>query len=330
MDESFVLSVEDLRTYFFTRKGADRAVVKAVNGVSFSLRKGSTLGIVGESGCGKTVTALSILKLVPFPGKTVGGRVNFEGRDLLSLGDEEMRDIRGKKIAIIFQDPMTGLNPVLPVGSQVEEMITSHTSLRGREARETAIEALEQLGMPSASKLVSSYPFQLSGGMCQRVMIAMALVLNPEIVIADEPTTALDVTLQAELLERIRRLKEERRMSVVLITHDMGVIAHTADDVAVMYAGSIAEHTDTVTLFKRPTHPYTWALLEALPRLDRPKKGLRTIKGSPPDLVDMPDQCAFLPRCIKAVTECRISPAPSLKEIAPNHLVACYNPMRHD
>lgn len=330
MEDTEVLRVEHLHTYFFTRKGADRAIVKAVNGVSFTLNRGSTLGIVGESGCGKTMTALSILRLVPYPGKIVDGEIYFEGRDLISLGEEEIRQIRGREISIIFQDPVTGLNPVIPVGNQVEEMITSHASMSSKEAKELAIGVLEQLGLPMADKVFSRYPFQLSGGMCQRVMIAMALVLNPKVLIADEPTTALDVTLQAEILDKIRRLKEERNTSVILITHDMGVIAQTADEVAVMYAGSIVEHTDTMTLFKKPTHPYTWALLGTLPRLDIPKKGLRTIKGAPPDLVDLPDRCAFLPRCNKALNECRLGHAPSLQLVAPNHLVACYNPVRHD
>ncbi len=319
-----VLAVDDLHTYFFTRDG----VVKAVNGVSFTLKAESTLGIVGESGCGKTMTVLSIMGLVPFPGRIVKGEIGFDGRDLLHMDKEEMRRLRGREIAMIFQDPMGGLNPVIPVGTQMEEVFTTHLEVSRAQAREMAVVTLSRMGLPVPERLISQYPFQLSGGMCQRVMIAMAMALGPKVLIADEATTALDVTLQARILDELQRLKVEQHAAIVFITHDLGVIARMAEEVAVMYAGSVVEYADVLSLFRTPTHPYTWALMQALPRLDD-RRSLRTIRGAPPNLLDLPDQCPFIPRCHKARSQCRTSPRPPLQARAPRHLVACYNPMSY-
>lgn len=321
-----ILEVRDLHTEFPTRDG----VVKAVNGVSFTLSRGSVLGIVGESGCGKTVTALSILGLVPYPGKITHGQVRFNGRDVLGMNREELRRLRGKEISMVFQDAVSGLNPVIPVGTQVEEMVTSHLPVSRREARRLTLEVLQQVGMADPDRVVHQYPFQLSGGMCQRVMLSIAMVLCPQVLIADEATTNLDVTLQAQILDHIRRMKTERGSSVILISHDLGVVAQMADEVAVMYAGHIVEHADTPTLFQRPAHPYTWGLLQAVTRLDRPGRHLAALPGSPPNLIDLPDQCPFLPRCHKARNECRLNPHPPLREIEPGHTVACYNRILHD
>ena len=321
-----ILRVEDLHTQFFTREG----VVKAVNGVSFELRQGSILGVVGESGAGKSVTALSILRLVPFPGRIIQGSIYFNGLNLLPLKDEELRNIRGKEISMVFQDPMAALNPVLPIGTQVEETLLAHTNISKRAATEMAIDLLRQMGLPDAKHTLSQYPFQLSGGMAQRVMLAMAVALKPKVLIADEPTSNLDVTLQAEILQRLKRLRDEQGSSIILITHDMGVIAQMADEVAVMYAGSIIEYASTKELFQRPSHPYTWALFKTLPRLDDASdRGLVPLRGSPPDLIDLPDQCPYLPRCQKAINDCRLNPNPDLSEVGPNHYAACYNVVKH-
>ncbi|MBI4308068.1 MAG: ABC transporter ATP-binding protein [Chloroflexi bacterium] len=326
MATEVVLEVRDLHTEFPTRDG----VVKAVNGVSFKLRRGTVLGLVGESGCGKTATALSILGLVPYPGRITHGDILFNGRDVLKMGKEELRHLRGKEISMVFQDAASGLNPVIPIGTQVEEMVTSHVSVSRREARRLTMEVLQQVGMADPERMVHQYPFQLSGGMCQRVMLSIAMVLRPHVLIADEATTNLDVTLQAQILGHIRRMKTERGSSVILISHDLGVVAQMADEVAVMYAGHIVEHADTVTLFRRPFHPYTWGLLQAVTRLDRPGRHLMALPGSPPNLIDLPDQCPFVPRCHKARNECRLNPHPPLQEIEPGHIVACYNRIRHD
>ena len=301
--------------------------VKAVDGVSFSLRRGRILALMGESGCGKTTTALALLGLLPHPGQVVGGEVRFEGRDLLSLRDDELRRIRGQEISTIFQDPVSGLNPVLSIGQQVEEIITSHLQVSKKEARSMAHEALARVGLPQPEQLSKQYPFHLSGGMCQRVVIAIATVLNPKIIIADEPTSALDVTVRAGILNELERLRDERDVAILLITHDMGVVAQMADEVAVMYAGRIAEQGSASDVLRRPRHPYTWSLMATLPRLDQERKPLQPIKGSPPDPADLPNECAFLPRCRKAVTECRTQPSPPLEELDPGHLAACYNPV---
>ncbi len=324
--DNVVLQVKDLHTHFFHREG----VTKSVNGVNLGLKQGRVLGLVGESGSGKTMTALSIMQLVPYPGRIVQGEVIYQGKDLLKTDKDAMRKIRGKEISIVFQDPTTSLNPVIPVGTQIEEMLTSHLPISKSQAREGAINSLRRVGMPDAERIISQYPFQLSGGMAQRVMLAIALSLQPKVLIADEPTSNLDVTLQAEILLQLKMLKQEEKAAILLITHDLGVIAQMADEVAVMYAGSIVEFGDLLTIFKRPTHPYTWALLQAVARLDRPDKELTPLRGAPPSLLDLPDQCAFIPRCNKARNECRLGPRPPLVEIEPHHYVACYNPIRHD
>lgn len=318
-----LLEVRNLHTYFRTKEGT----VKAVNGVDLSLKEDSVLGVVGESGCGKTVTALSILQLVPFPGKIVEGKVLYRGVDLLTLSAEQMRKIRGKEISLIFQDAMAALNPVIPIGKQVEEIMLEHTSMGKRQARELAADLLTQMGIPDAKRILNHYPFQLSGGMAQRVMLAIGIALKPRVLIADEPTSNLDVTLQAEILHRLRQLRRDNRSTIMLITHDLGVIAQMAGEVAVMYGGTIVEYADTRTLFRRPLHPYTWGLFQALPRLDEPDRALMPIRGSPPRMVDPPDQCPFLHRCPKAVSQCRTNPRPPLVEVEPGHRIACYNPI---
>ncbi len=325
-DSGVILELQDLHTEFRTKQG----VVRAVNGASLSLSQGQVLGIVGESGGGKSMMALSILDLVPYPGKVTSGGVLFEGRDLRLAKKEEMRRIRGKEIAMVFQDAAAGLNPILTIGAQVEEMLTSHLRLSKKEARGLSIEALHRVGLPDPAEIMSRYTFQLSGGMCQRVMLAMAMALDPKVLICDEPTTGLDVTLQAEILGQVRDMKERLGAAVILISHDLGVIAQMADHVAVMYAGYIVERADTLTLFQRPMHPYTYALMHSLPRLDAPAERLRALPGAPPDLLNLAPECPFIPRCNKARNACRQNPMPPLEEVEPGHLVACYNRVRHD
>ncbi|KGE72295.1 peptide ABC transporter ATP-binding protein [Spirochaeta lutea] len=298
-----ILSVKGLKTYFKT----DEGLVKAVDGVDFDLYPGETLGIVGESGSGKSVTNLSIMKLIPSPpGKIAGGQVLFEGKDLLTATDEELRKIRGNKISMIFQDPMTSLNPFLRISTQLVETIRLHQGLGKEEAREKAIKVLEMVGIPAARKRVDSYPHQFSGGMRQRVMIAMALSCNPQILIADEPTTALDVTIQAQILEIIKDLAKEFHTAVIMITHDLGVVAGMCDKVAVMYAGKVVEKASTQELFDNPQHPYTKGLIKSVPRLDQEmKEKLYSIEGQPPSVIDLPDACPFAPRCEFAMDVCR-------------------------
>ena len=321
-----ILEVQDLHTYFTTREG----IVKAVNGVSFSLREDSILGLVGESGSGKTVTALSILQLVPFPGKVVDGHAWYRGQDLLAMSSEELRRIRGKEISLVFQDAVAALNPVIPIGKQVEEVLLEHTAMSKREARSTAVGLLSQMGIADPKRILKQYSFQISGSMAQRVVIAIAIALKPRVLIADEPTSNLDVTLQAEIMHRLRQLQRQDHTSILLITHDLGLIAQMAQEVAVMYAGSIVEQAETRELFDHPLHPYTWGLLQALPRLDRPSQPLTPMRGSPPRMIDPPDQCPFLHRCPKATVRCRTSPKPTLEELRPGHQVACYNPIWTD
>lgn len=321
-----ILEVQGLTTQFRVKAG----VVRAVNGVSLSLRAGHVLGIVGESGSGKTMTALSIMDLVPYPGSIVAGHVEFEGHDLLAMEQERLRRIRGKDIAMVFQDATAGLNPLLTVGSQIEETLTSHLDIKKKEARAVSVEALRKVGMPDPERTVSRYTFELSGGMCQRVMLAIAMVLNPKVLIADEPTTGLDVTLQAEILLQIRRLKEQTGSAIMLISHDLGVMAQMADEIAVMYAGYVVEQADSRTLFERPLHPYTWALLRSVPRLDAPQAQLQTLRGAPPDLLNLGSECPFLPRCNKANANCRLHLMPELIEVEHGHKLACYNPIKHD
>ncbi len=316
-----ILEVRDLCAQYVD--GPKR--VKAVDEVSFSLRRGRVLALVGESGCGKTTTALAILGLLPHTGRVERGEMRFDGRDLLALSSEEMRRLRGEQISMIFEDPVSGLNPVLSVGEQVEEIITAHQDVPKREARKMVHEALRRVGMAQPERLSRQYPFQLSGGMCQRVVIAIATMLGPQVLIADEPTASLDVTVQAGILRELDRLRQERGVAILLITHDLGVVAQMADEVAVMYAGRIFERGPAYEVLKRPRHPYTWSLLAALPRLDRDGHALQPIKGSPPDLAELGEECAFLPRCRKAVSACRTEPPPPLEKVAPDHFVACRN-----
>lgn len=322
-----MLEVKDLKTHFFTEEG----VVKAVDGVSFSLEPESTLAIVGESGSGKSVTALSILKLVPQPpGKIVGGEIIFKDKDLLKLKDSEMRQIRGGKIAMVFQEPFTSLNPVFNVGTQIMETIVLHQKesfekalTRTKEAYQKAVELLEMVGIPKAKERVYSYPHEFSGGMRQRVMIAMALSCQPEILIADEPTTALDVTIEAQILELLQKIKEQKRTSIILITHNLGIVAEVADKVAVMYAGRIVEYADVETVFYQAKHPYTLGLLNSITRLDEVEKKFKPIRGMPPSLVNLPQGCSFNPRCDESKEVC-CKEGPVLKDIGKGHLVACH------
>ena len=296
-----LLEVKDLKTYFYT----DSGVAKAVDGVTFSLDKGKTLGIVGESGCGKSVTSLSIMRLVdPATGRNEGGSIVFDGQDLLTLPEKEMRKLRGNRISMIFQEPMTSLNPVFTIGDQISESLKLHKSLDKKAARDRAIELLELVGIPEAGKRVDEYPHQLSGGMRQRVMIAMALSGDPELLIADEPTTALDVTIQAQILQLLKDLQEKLHMSIIIITHDLGVIAEMADEVAVMYAGDIVEKAPTRALFDDPKHPYTIGLMNSIPDINDHVSRLRTLEGLVPSLYDMPSGCRFAPRCQFCCPEC--------------------------
>ncbi|HVP04933.1 MAG TPA: ABC transporter ATP-binding protein [Dehalococcoidia bacterium] len=326
-----ILQVQDIRAEFATPDG----IVRAVNDVSFSLGRGRTLVLTGESGSGKSTIALAIMGLLPSPaGRITAGHVLLEGRDLLALQPDEMRLLRGKEIAIVFQDPSSSLNPVLSVGQQVEEIITNHLAVSKREARRQAIDVLRRIGLPDPADVVKRYPFQLSGGMAQRVMIAIATALQPSVLILDEPTSALDVTVQAAILDDLQKLQREQETSILLITHDLGVVAQMADDVAVMYAGHIAEYGTAQEVFARPRHPYTWSLLQSRPRWDKDREELGrllAIRGNPPSLIDLPDECPFLPRCPKATSICRIEPAPRLTPVeGDGHLTACYNPMYLD
>lgn len=296
-----LLEVKDLKTYFYT----DSGVAKAVDGVTFSLDKGKILGIVGESGCGKSVTSLSIMRLVdPATGRNEGGSIVFDGQDLLTLPEKEMRKLRGNRISMIFQEPMTSLNPVFTIGDQISESLKLHKGLDKKAARDRAIELLELVGIPEAGKRVDEYPHQLSGGMRQRVMIAMALSGDPELLIADEPTTALDVTIQAQILQLLKDLQEKLHMSIIIITHDLGVIAEMADEVAVMYAGDIVEKAPTRALFDDPKHPYTIGLMNSIPDINDHVSRLRTLEGLVPSLYDMPSGCRFAPRCQFCCPEC--------------------------
>jgi len=317
-----LLRIEGLQTHFFTEAGT----VRAVDGVSLTVRKGETLGVVGESGCGKSVTALSVLRLIPNPpGKIVSGNIYLEGRDLLQLPEYEMRKVRGASISMIFQEPMTSLNPVFTVGDQIAEGIRLHQRLSKRESWNKAIEMLRIVRMADPERRVKEYPHQMSGGMRQRVMIAMALSCNPQLLIADEHTTALDVTIQAQILELLNELKAKLGMAVVLITHDLGVVADTAARVAVMYAGRVVEEAPVKELFTSPKHPYTQGLLNSIPRLEKAERRarLQAIPGMVPDLLDLPRGCKFQARCTKLFEPCS-GEEPQLKEVASNHRVRCY------
>ena len=316
-----LLEIEDLHTYFVTEEGT----VKAVNGVSLTLERDRILGLVGESGSGKTMTALSVLQIVPFPGKVVSGSIRYGGTDLLGLTQDEIRRIRGKEISLIFQDAGAALNPVIPIGRQVEEMITEHTDLSSRQARYLSTELLTQMGIPEAKRMLSRYPFQLSGGMAQRVMMAIGIALKPQVLIADEPTSNLDVTLQVEILHRLKLLQRETHAAILLITHDLRIVAQMADAVAVMYGGTIVEYAETRSLYATPLHPCTWGLFQALPRLDSEARALTPMRGAPSKMLDQPDQCPFIDRFHKATNQCRTAPMPELVEVQPGHRVACYN-----
>ena len=318
-----VLRIENLHTYFYSREG----VVKAANGVNLSVKADSILGIVGESGSGKSVTALSLLRLVPHPGKIVQGGVYFEGMDLLGIDAEEMLKVRGSAISMIFQDPRGALNPIETIGKQISEILLAHSLMSIMEARDRTLELLRELDL--SEYVYKQYPFQLSGGQAQRAMIAMATAWRPKILIADEPTSNLDMTIQADVLARLQQVREEKHSAIILITHNMGVIAQMADEIAVMYAGSVVEYGDTRALFEQPYHPYTWGLLQSIVRLDQPDRALRPIPGSPTDSIDLPDQCPYMPRCPKATNECRLNVKPPLREIEPGHYVACYNVIEH-
>lgn len=317
-----LLEVKDLKTYFYT----DAGCAKAVDGVSFSLDKGKVLGIVGESGCGKSVTSLSIMGLVdPVTGRHEGGEILFHGEDLSKLSEKEKRKIRGNKISMIFQEPMTSLNPVFTVGYQIEEALMLHLGMDKNAARQRAVELLKLVEIPEAEKRVDEYPHQLSGGMRQRVMIAMALSCNPELLIADEPTTALDVTVQAQIMTLLNELKREFNTAIIMITHDLGVVAGICDKVLVMYAGRTMEYGEARDVFYQPSHPYSIGLLNAVPRLDAEGDALLTIPGNPPNLLRLPKGCPFQPRCPHAMEIC--NSAPPLEEFAPGRLRACFQPV---
>jgi peptide/nickel transport system ATP-binding protein len=318
-----LLTISGLQTHFFTREG----IIKAVDGVDLTVGRGEVLGLVGESGCGKSVTALSILRLVPSPpGKVVGGRIEFMGQNLLELGAKQMRKVRGDQIAMIFQDPLTALNPVLTVGFQIAEVFRFHRGLDRVKRLMAAIKMLRSTEVPSAEERVKQYPHQMSGGIRQRVMIAMGLACEPTLLIADEPTTALDVTVQAQVLKLIKKLCRERQTAVILITHDMGVIANMCQRVAVMYAGRVVEQADVFTLFRSPAHPYTNGLLRSLPKVDRKEKRLCSIEGQPPQLSRLPAGCAFAPRCGRRAECCRRD-VPPLTPVAAGHQVRCHFPI---
>ena len=319
-----ILAVHNLTVRY---KSKD-AVVHAVDDVSFSLQRGQVLALIGESGAGKTTAGMSILKLLPPEADVLSGQVNFDGRDLIAMPEHDLRALRGRRIAMIFQDPVAGLNPVISIGDQVAEMLTSHTSLGKKDAKRRAIDILRNVGLSDPDRMARSYPFQLSGGMCQRVMIGIATALNPEVIIADEPTSALDVTVQAQILHQLNTLRKDRGTAILLITHDFGVVAQMADEVAVLYGGRIVETGDVEEMHDRPWHPYTHALLATLPRLHETRGHLHAIPGNPPELAAAPEHCPFIPRCPKVMTVCRESPAPLLeKRNGTAHQVACYNPI---
>jgi peptide/nickel transport system ATP-binding protein len=315
-----LLEIRDLHVHFRTHDG----VVRAVEGARLAVDRGRTLGIVGESGSGKSVTALTVIGLTRFPNATITGEIDFDGIDLVTLPDRQMRSVRGKRIAMIFQDPLSSLHPLFKIGWQIVEAIQAHEDVSKSVARKRAIEALREVGIPNPEKRIDNYPHELSGGMRQRVMIAMALVLKPDVLIADEPTTALDVTVQAQILDLIRKLKDEYQTAVVMITHDLGVIAEIADEVAVMYAGRVMERTSRETLFTVPELPYTWGLMRSIPRLDAPRPGrLDSISGLPPSLIHLPSGCPFHPRCPYVMEIC-LKTEPELEQSEPGHLVACH------
>ena len=321
-ETNLLLDIKNLSTSFFTEAGE----VKAVRGVTLKIKKGETLGIVGESGCGKSVTALSVMRLVPQPGRVIKGEIVYKGQNLLSLSEKDTRAVRGKEIAIIFQEPLTSLNPVFTIGNQIEEAIRIHQDVGKKEASARAIEMLKSIGISVPEERFKDYPHQLSGGMRQRAMIAMALSCNPSLLIADEPTTALDVTIQAQILELIAGIQKKKKMAIMFITHDLGVVAEIADNVAIMYSGKIVEYGSAVSLLDDPLHPYTVSLLESIPSMESDKnKPLKAIKGFVPDLLNLPPGCSFCDRCFKAGEDCR-EDEPQLLEVKKGHWAACLHP----
>ena len=316
-----LLEVKELKTRFSTPDG----IVNAVNGISYSLEPGEAMGIVGESGCGKSVSVLSIMRIIPDPpGKIVGGEVLFEGRDLLKMALRDLRKVRGNQIAMIFQDPLTSLNPVLTIGRQISEAVLLHTDKNKKQARQRTVELLDMVGIPEPENRLNEYPHQFSGGMRQRVMIAMALSCDPQILIADEPTTALDVTIQAQIVDLVKRLQDELGMAVIWITHDLGVVAGFVDKVLVMYAGHIVETAPLKEFYANPLHPYSIGLLGSLPRLDsKIQEKLISIDGLPPDLIDMPECCPFVARCKHVIDRCNHE-NPLLRQVGPSHQIACW------
>lgn len=317
------LRIENLYVQFGTPGGK----VKALNGVDLVLEEEQVYCLVGESGAGKSTVALSIMGLLPRSASVDRGSIIFNGVDLLKASPEYMQHLRGSEISMVFQDAKAALNPVQLVGDQLEEVILAHTDVSRRVANGMAQDMLREVGLPDPRRIMGQYPFSLSGGMCQRVMLGIALVLSPRLLIADEPTSGLDVTLQAEMLEMLRRLCRDQHSSILLITHDMGIVANMAQQVGVIYAGTMIEQADVMTLFKEPTHPYTWSLLQSLPRLDDIDRDLQPLRGTPPDMVNLPEECPFLPRCHKALSKCRVEVRPPALEVAPGHPVACYNPV---
>ncbi len=316
----YLLQVEDLKTTFYT----DNSVIRAVDGVSFNVKPGEVVGLVGESGCGKSVVSLSIMRLIKYPpGKIEGGRVLYNNRDLLTLDEKSMRKIRGNDIAMIFQEPMTSFNPVYKIGDQVSEAIRLHQGLEREDAWKEAAKMLELVGIPRPGEIINDYPHQLSGGMRQRAMIAMALSCNPQLLIADEPTTALDVTIQAQILELMKEIKERINTAIIFITHDLGVIAEMAQHVVVMYSGKVVEDTDVLSLFNEPQHPYSAGLIRSKPKLEEEKEVLEYIPGTVPNPMEMPTGCAFHPRCPEVMDICS-QEMPDLIETKPRHLVRCW------
>jgi len=318
-----ILSLRNLNVRYRTKE----SVTYAVDDVSLDLERGKVLALIGESGAGKTTVGMSILRLLPQTGEILSGQVMFDGQDLLTAPEQTLRTIRGRRIAMIFQDPVAGLNPVLSIGSQVAEMLTSHVSMNKKEARQRSLQILRNVGLSDPERVAKAYPFQLSGGMCQRVMIGIATALDPDVIVADEPTSALDVTIQAQILHQLNVLRETRGTSILLITHDFGVVAQVADDVAVMYAGRVVETGAATQMLKTPLHPYTHALLATLPRLDG-RRNLLAIPGTPPELSEPAEHCPFIARCTKVLSACRAEPPPPLATGESNaHPVACYNPI---
>ncbi|MFE5429201.1 ABC transporter ATP-binding protein [Peribacillus simplex] len=315
-----LLEISNLKTYFFSDKGP----VPAVNGVDLFINKGETLGVVGESGCGKSVTSLSIMRLLTdTPGKVIDGSIRFEGKDLLSLSENEIREVRGNEIAMIFQEPMTSLNPVYKIGQQIGEAVQLHLKYDKKKAREHVIKMLKLVGIPRAEEIIDEFPYQLSGGMRQRIMIAMAMSCDPTLLIADEPTTALDVTIQAQILELMRKLKEEKGTAIMLITHDLGVVAEMCDRVVVMYAGKVVEEADILEIFENPKHPYTKGLLNSVPKMGQKTNRLESIPGNVPIPTNMPKGCKFAPRCSQAMDICQ-EQDPDLLQIAEGHQCRCF------